>query len=62
MTLIYKILNWFTKSWWQYLLEKPCNPKKFFCRANGHKCGVIYFNPGGYEPNMHCKNCDDDLG
>lgn len=32
------------------------------CRINHHKCGVVWYNPGGLEPDMHCKNCGDDLG
>jgi hypothetical protein len=50
-----------------YLLE-PKNSKyvSWFevikCRANGHKNGVIWYNANGSEPDMHCKNCGDDLG
>lgn len=67
------ILTWFSKDWWKYLLE-PINDswmdnnniisktKVAWCRANGHPCGVIYWNPGGYEPDMRCRNCGDDLG
>lgn len=32
------------------------------CRLKGHPCGVVWFNPNGIEPDMHCKNCGDDLG
>ena len=68
--------NWFTLDWWKYLLcneyiytktgkcvIKINNEtfKKFYCRMRGH-CGVWFYNPGGYEPDMRCKNCDDDLG
>jgi len=60
------ITVWFTKSWWKMLLEKPAEDVNrwisFWCRAKGHKCGVVYYNACGTEPDMHCKNCGDDLG
>jgi hypothetical protein len=31
------------------------------CRFGGHNCGVVWYN-AGYEPDMHCLGCDDDLG
>lgn len=52
--------TWFTKSWYQYLFEKPCNIRTIICRARGH-AGVIFYNPSGSEPDMTCKFCDDDL-
>lgn len=61
-------LGWFTFSWWNYLLEKPSKYgdaslwTAFLCRLRNHPDGVWYYNPGGVEPNMHCKNCGDDLG
>ena len=33
----------------------------FKCRWKGHPCGSIYYNPGGYEPDIRCKNCYDEL-
>src|SRR3989304_4965642 len=33
-----------------------------WCRYRGHPAGVWWYNTGGLEPNMHCKNCGDDLG
>lgn len=53
--------TWFTKDWWGYLLEKPLNLTKFFCRIKGHRCGPVWYNVGGLEPDMHCSNCYDDL-
>ena len=32
-----------------------------WCRMRGHPAGVIWYS-SGWEPNMHCKNCGDDLG
>lgn len=61
-------MNWFKISWWKYLLEKPSNYydssriRSLICRARNHPAGVVWYNVGGLEPDMHCKNCGDDLG
>jgi hypothetical protein len=55
-------MHWFSVYWWKYLFSKPFNFTKFFCRIRGHKCGVIWYNSVGLEPDMICKNCFDDLG
>lgn len=52
---------WFTKSWYAYIFEKPWDIRKIICRARGH-AGVVFYNSSGYEPDMTCKFCDDDLG
>lgn len=31
-------------------------------RECNHSCGPVWFNVGGVEPDMHCKNCGLDLG
>lgn len=46
----------------KYSLHKPCNIKKFLCRLRGHPNGVWWYNLHGSEPDMRCKDCDDDLG
>jgi len=46
----------------QYLFERPYTLRKLICRINKHSCGVVWYNPNGFEPDMHCKNCDDYLG
>ena len=61
------IKYWFRLSWWKYLLEKGdptyCSRwHRFWCRAAGHPEGVWWHNMGGYEPDMTCKGCGDDLG
>lgn len=33
----------------------------FWCRLKTHPCGVIYYNPSGFEPDMHCQDCGDEL-
>jgi len=64
-------LVWITKDWWKYVVEhvelyNNDNELFFFqhmwCRATGHPCGVWWYNMGGYEPDMHCQYCNDDLG
>lgn len=60
--------------WWR-LLEETCsgeylsNPlaklgnyiARCYCRAKGH--GKVYWmNLGGLEPDMHCRDCGEDLG
>jgi hypothetical protein len=50
----------------RYLLHKPRPqetpwPKLIICRWRGHKDGVIWTNITGLEPDMHCKNCGEDL-
>ena len=59
--------KWFSKEWWNYLLEKPNNSSdcnwlvRFWCRMNIHPKGVIWYNINGTEPDMHCKICNDNL-
>jgi hypothetical protein len=61
--------RWFHKGWYEYLFEKPRDPdycgwlKRIWCRMHGHPCGVWFYRfDGGLEPDMHCKDCGDDLG
>jgi len=48
--------------WCKYLFSKPFSFRALICRWRGHPCGVVWYNAGGTEPDMHCKNCGDDLG
>lgn len=62
--------KWFNIDWWKYILEKPKHPNYrdvgritiIICRIKNHPCGVIWYNPSGFEPDMHCRNCGEDLG
>lgn len=58
-------MHWLTLDWWKFLLGKPADGisrwTAFWCRARGHPYGVVWYNMG-LEPDMHCKNCYDDLG
>jgi hypothetical protein len=38
------------------------SPKMIVCRIKKHPNGVVWQNVYGLEPNMRCKNCDEDLG
>ena len=59
-------MKWLNIQWYKYLFSKPAQDtsriKAIICRARNHPNGVIWFNPNGFEPDMHCKDCDDDLG
>ena len=33
-----------------------------WCRLRSHPAGIVFFNPGGLEPDYHCRNCGDDCG
>jgi hypothetical protein len=69
--MLWKFTRWVDPWWWQYLLDNHDyrHPNliwpgwtKFRCRIKGHPGGVWFFNAGGTEPDMTCKNCGDDLG
>lgn len=32
------------------------------CRWRGHPAGVVWMNVGGFEPDMTCRGCGEDLG
>ncbi len=64
-----------TDFWWYwYLFQMPQdltftseNPlinyiNVIACRMRNHPEGVYWYNPTGFEPDMHCKGCFDDLG
>jgi hypothetical protein len=53
---------WFTRDWWQYLTEGRPGWRRFWCRALGHPNGVVWFRSYGLEPDMHCRDCGEDLG
>ena len=59
-------MRWFTIDWWGYLFSERHGDigaiRTAICRAKGHRCGVWWYNLGGLEPDMRCKNCHDDLG
>lgn len=56
-------MKWFSLWWYKYLFEKPFNFTKLLCRIRGHKCGIVWYTDSmALEPNMRCKNCDDNLG
>ena len=63
----WKLTRWFTKGWWQYLLEPKCKDVSWltaiWCRVRGHPAGVVWFTLSDrLEPDMSCKDCGDDLG
>jgi hypothetical protein len=58
---------WLYPIYWEYILQ----PRDRLygvswwtvirCRMKVHPCGVVWYTHR-LEPNMHCKNCGDDLG
>jgi hypothetical protein len=58
MKLIIQPLNYY---WYCYVFEKPFTIYKFWCRIKGHPNGMVYYNPNGWEPDNHCKDCGDLL-
>ena len=61
-TILYAIF--YDEALRSYLFSKRNNDIGFIrtalCRAKAHPCGVIWYTMG-FEPDMHCKNCNDDL-
>ncbi len=59
-------MHWFTVGWWRYLLAPITGYagrlETTVCRMTGHPEGVVWWNPGGSEPDMHCIKCGDYLG
>jgi hypothetical protein len=47
-----------------YLFSKPAKGinlwTAFWCRLKGHQCGPIWYSHG-LEPDMRCKNCNDEI-
>ena len=56
-----KLSRWLNIEWYKYLFKPWRGFKTLFCRFRGHG-DVIWFNSGGLEPDMRCKNCGEDLG
>lgn len=54
--------KWFTLSWYQYLFQDNDGILNIICRARQHPHGVVWYNTNGFEPNMCCKDCGEDLG
>jgi hypothetical protein len=64
---------WIWPQWYYYLIwgcsygqrkrwgRRVENWNHLMCRIRCHPCGPIFFNPGGLEPDGHCKNCGDEI-
>lgn len=55
-------MKWLSIWWYQYLIEDNTGIRNILCRIDGHSCGVRFYTLTGYEPDMRCLNCDEDLG
>jgi hypothetical protein len=52
--------KWFCLEWYRYLLTSE-SFVNLVCRIRNHPNGVVFYNMG-WEPDMHCKDCEEDLG
>jgi hypothetical protein len=65
-------MKWLSLQWYLYLIDfsdrqfASWNLKEklecFMCRIKGHPKGVVFYNMSGFEPDMSCKTCGEDLG
>ena len=55
-------MKWFSIWWYKYLFKNNTGIRNIICRAKGHTYGVWWYNSHWLEPDMHCKNCGEDLG
>ena len=56
-------IDWLHVEFWRdYIFAKPRTLRKIWCRLCNHPTGVVWYNSGGFEPDMRCQNCGDDLG
>jgi hypothetical protein len=60
--------DWMFDGWYAYMFSPKSTyyceiswPKVLLCRLKRHPCGSWYYNPGGDEPDGHCKNCGDEI-
>jgi hypothetical protein len=61
-SLAWPIYRWFMPHWWSYLLTGCKGWTNFWCRVHGHPAGVWWYTASGFEPDMHCRNCEENLG
>jgi len=65
-------MKYFTLWFWSYIFHRPMRSRYndewhwklrlIWCRMRNHPAGVVWYNPNGYEPDMTCKNCGEDIG
>lgn len=50
----------------KYIFSRPATGTRLYeaiwCRLRNHPAGLVWYNPNGFEPDMHCKFCGDNLG
>jgi hypothetical protein len=63
MSDMYEMRYWLTARLWRWSwLWEETKPERILCRLRGHPEGEIYYNPGGFEPDHHCKTCGEEIG
>jgi len=55
-------LYWWLSDRWPWLNKTCAYLFRCQCRARNHPYGVGWYNVGGYEPDMTCQGCGEDLG
>ena len=59
---IWLVWRWFTPRWWRSSLEGCTGWRNWWCRVRGHPYPVHWYTLYKLEPDMRCRNCDEDLG
>lgn len=64
-------MKWLRLCWYSHLFDfsySGCPTFSFMeklvvirCRAKEHPNGPTWFNPGGFEPDMTCRDCGDEI-
>lgn len=54
--------RWFLKNFRFAQLFEETKIERLICRWRGHPKGEVYYNPGGDEPDHHCKTCGENIG
>ena len=58
---------WMNREAWRYLLARRHDRdvpwwRVIRCRWLGHPAGIVFYNPGGLEPDTTCRECGDNIG
>jgi hypothetical protein len=60
-------MRWFDIWWYKYLFSKEDDSgycswlDRLKCRIKCHPRGYTWYNPNGFWPDYHCKDCGDYL-
>ena len=54
--------KYFFKNFHWFQLFEQTKTERLICRFKNHPEGEVYYNPGGDEPDHHCKTCGENIG